>query len=168
MRLMLIISLGVLLTSCWPQSLSFKDGSMPEEWEFFYIKPVESQSANIPLNYTLDLSEALRTNIQNNTRLKLADDANDAQVNIEGVIANYTITPVSLQGDDVAAQNRLTVTVNFDIFITAPEDDEMTLRASRFIDYDSDTDLATVESEYLAEISNQIAQDVINKLLSNW
>lgn len=168
MRILLFIITGLLLTSCWPESVSFRDGSMPDDWEYFYVKNIESQSPNIPLSYPLDLSEVLKTNIQNNTRLKLTDDVASAQVNIEGTVLNYTITPVSLQADDVAAQNRLTVTAVFDIFINAAQEDEMRVTSSRFIDYDSNTDLATVESEFLAEISTQIVQDVINKLLSNW
>jgi len=36
------------------------------------------------------------------------------------------------------------------------------------VDYDSQSDLATVETNLLEEINTQIAQDVINKLLSNW
>ena len=44
----------------------------------------------------------------------------------------------------------------------------MTLTSTRFIDYDSNTDLASQEATLLDEISTQIVQDVINKLLSNW
>ena len=53
-------------------------------------------------------------------------------------------------------------------FISAPTEDKMTLTSTRFVDYDSQSDLATVETNLLEEINTQIAQDVINKLLSNW
>jgi hypothetical protein len=44
----------------------------------------------------------------------------------------------------------------------------MNLTSTRFVDFDSNTDLATVERTLLEEINTQIVQDVINKLLSNW
>jgi hypothetical protein len=44
----------------------------------------------------------------------------------------------------------------------------MKLTSSRFIDYDSNTDLASVEQDLMRQINEQIVQDVINKLLSNW
>ena len=34
--------------------------------------------------------------------------------------------------------------------------------------YDSQTDLAAAESGLLDEVNNQITQDLINKLMSNW
>jgi hypothetical protein len=44
----------------------------------------------------------------------------------------------------------------------------MKLTATRFVDYDSNTDLASAESALLDQINEQIVQDVINKLLANW
>lgn len=141
---------------------------MPEEWKTFSIRTLENKAPNAPLSYPLELSEALRSGIQNNTRLQLNSNENDAEVLIEGSVVNYSITPVALQEGDNAAQNRLTVVVELFYNIRKPEEKEMTLNASRFIDYAASTDLATVESTLLAEISEQIVQDAINKLLSNW
>ena len=75
---------------------------------------------------------------------------------------------MAIQDGDVAAQNRLTVRVNFQIDITAPQVDQKSLNATRFIDYDSSTDLGIVETELLNSVNEQIVQDLINKLLSNW
>lgn len=162
------ILLFLTLTSCWPKSISFKDGSMPEEWETFYVETLRNNATNTPLSYSLDLSEDIKDGIQNNTRLQLNSDQDDAEVFITGNINSYSITPVALQEGDNAAQNRLTVAVQFNILISKPEEKEMVLNATRYLDYDSNTDLGVVENELLAEINEQIVQDVINKLLANW
>lgn len=167
-RSILYIASFILLSSCWPKSISFTDGSMPPEWKLFHLITLEDNSGNTPLSYALDLSEAIRSGIQNNTRLQISDNPDSSQVVIEGVITNYSITPVALQEGDNASQNRLTVTANFSIYTKEPEESEMNLSSSRFIDYDVNTDLGTVETELLSEVSDQIVQDVINKLLSNW
>lgn len=141
---------------------------MPEEWDSFFVKTLENNTGNAPLSYNARLSELIKDGIQNNSRLSLDQNSDSSEVTVEGVITNYVITPVALQEGDNAAQNRLTVTVQFEIFISKPEEEVLNVTSSRFIDYDSNEDLGTVENELLGEVSDQIVQDVLNKLLSNW
>lgn len=168
MRILPFIIIATLLSGCWPKSVSFKDGSMPEEWKTFYVTTLDNIAPNTPLVYAVALSEEIKTGIQNNTRLLLNTESEDAEINIEGTITNYTITPVALQEGDNASKNRLSVRVKFKIYISEPEESLMNLVSTRFIDFDSSTDLGTVEGILLQEINDQIVQDVINKLLSNW
>ncbi len=168
-NIILFISLLWVLTSCWPYSVSLRDtGSMPPEWKTFTVKTIESNAANAPLSYAPNLSESIKDGIQNNTRLLLNTKPGKGEVNIEGVITNYTVVPVALQQGDNAAKNRLSITAQFSIFITAPKEQTMKLTATRFVDYDSNTDLASSENSLLEQINEQIVQDVINKLLANW
>jgi len=156
------------LTSCWPTRVGFKDQNFPEEWKVFHVKTLDNNSSNTPLSYPANLSEAIKDGIQNNTSLALGVSPDDAQLQIEGTIGSYTITPVAILEGDQASQNRLTVSATFNIYINEPEEDEMTLRSIRFIDYDASTDLGVVESTLLDAVSEQIVQDVINQLFSNW
>ena len=158
----------ILLTGCWPSSVSFVDGTMHVEWKTFFVKTLENNAPNTPLSYAPNLSEDIKDGIQNKTKLQLNSSADDAEIEIEGLIVNYSITPIAMQEGDNASRNRLTISVNFKLFIHAPEEDEMTLVSTRFIDYDSNIDLGIVETQLLAEVNSQIVQDVINKLLSNW
>ncbi len=176
MRFLPNIALLFLLVSCWPTSVSFKDtGSMDERWKLFSVKTLENNAANAPLSYQADLTEAIKTGVQNNTSLKLNSNPDESQVNIEGVINAYDVSPIAMQMGDVAARNRLTISTSFIIYIhverTANEklsEDKMTLTSTRFADYDANSDFNAVESQLLEEINKQIVQDVINKLLSNW
>jgi len=168
-KISVFILLIVTLTSCWPTVISLRDtGSMPIEWKTFTVKTLESNAANAPLSYAPNLSEDLKDGIQTNTRLVLNTKLGKGEVNIEGSISSYSVVPVALQQGDNAAKNRLSITAQFTIFITAPKEQTMKLTATRFVDYDSNTDLASVESNLLDQINEQIVQDVINKLLANW
>lgn len=169
MRLFLLFILLIGLSACWPSSVSLIDkGSMPEEWKTFSVKTLENNAPNTPLSYSAILSEKIKDDVQNNTRLLLNSETGKGEVVIEGIITNYSVIPVAIQDDDNSAKNRLSITVQFTIFISAPEEDKMLLTSTRFMDYDSNSDLATEEAALLEEINTQIAQDVINKLLSNW
>lgn len=168
MRAFFYISLLALLTSCWPKSVSFIDGSTPPEWEKFSLKTLENNAPNTPLSYAALLTEEVKDGIQNRSSLLLSSDPSETQIDIEGVITNYSIPPVAIQNGDAAAKNRLSVSVKFTIFIKAPEEEQRMVNAVRFVDYDANTDLGVVESTLLAEVNDQIVQDVLNKLLSNW
>lgn len=176
MRIVLSIALLGLLASCWPTSVSFKDkGSMDPRWKNFMVKTLENSAPNASLSYPALLTESIKDGIQNNTRLKLTSNADSSQINIEGAITNFTISPIAMQLGDVAAKNRLTISTNYTIFINVPPkenepitENKMTLTSTRFADYDSNQDFTVVESQLLEEINKQIVQDVINKLLSNW
>lgn len=169
MRIALLSILIIfLLSSCWPVSVSFKDVQFPEEWEKFHVVTLQNNAANTPLNYSVLISEDLKTGLQNNTRLMLAGDQDDAQIVIEGNIVNFSIQPIALQQGDDAAKNRMTISVDFTVREKVPEEKDNQFRISRFADYDANEDYSSIESSLLEEINAQIVQDVINKLSSNW
>ena len=165
----LIFFVGLFLfSSCWPTRVGFTDITFPDEWKEFSVKTFENNAPNTPLSYSATLTENVKDAIQNNTSLNLSGSPEDAQLEIEGIINSYSITPVALQEGDQAAQNRLSVSATFTIFIKEPEEDQMTVNSSRFVDYPSTTDLGVVESTLLEEVNAQIVQDIINQLFSNW
>lgn len=169
MKLFTFLITSILLTSCWPTSVAFRDISMPPEWKIFSLKTLESNAPNAPLSYAAKLTESIKDGIQNNSRLLIKTKATDKeQVAIEGIISAYSVAPIAIQQGDNAAKNRLTISVNFTIFISEPKEDKMTLVSTRFVDYDSNSDFSSIENQLIEDINQQIVQDVINKLFSNW
>jgi hypothetical protein len=168
-RSALYISILLMLSACWPTSVSFRDGSVPEEWKRFMIETLNNEAANAPISYAPELTEELKDAIQNRVGLKLvSNESDDPQIIVSGVVQDYNVAPVAVQGDDIAAKNRLTVSAYFEIFVLAPEEDVMEVRASRFVDFDANVDVGSVQAQLFQEINEQVIQDVLNKLLSNW
>ena len=167
-RIVFVVFLIPVLFACWPSSVGFKDaGSMPEEWKSFSVDMIENSAPNCPLSYGPQITERIKDAVQNNTRLALNTD-NGGEVEISGNITGYDVAPIAIQQDDNASQNRLTIRINFQININEPESESMPIAVSRFADFESNVNLASVEAQLIEEINEQIAQDVINKLLSNW
>jgi hypothetical protein len=161
--------LTLMLSSCWPESfMTPKDNSMPKEWKTFFINPIEVTTATAPSSYGAVLSETMRTNIQNNTRLKLDSKVGDSTLQISSIVTAYNTSPLAIQDGDVATQNRLTISVS--IVITTPTKglEEIRFTASRFADYSASQQLVDVEQGLIESINQQIVQDVIVKLQSNW
>jgi hypothetical protein len=169
MKFIIIIILFLSLSSCWPTSVSFNDtGSIPPEWNQFSLINLENTAPNSPINFSGYLSDKIRDGIQNNTRLKLSSTANSGELRLEGSISNYIISPIAVQAGDNVAKNRLTVTCIIKINITSPKEQEMIVNSTRFADFPTVKNITEVESELNELISQQIVQDVINKILSNW
>jgi outer membrane lipopolysaccharide assembly protein LptE/RlpB len=169
MRNLLFGLLVLLLGSCWPSSFSFKDkGGMPEEWKTFSLKTLEIEAATCPLNFAPLLSEKMKDGVQNNTPLLLNTTFGNGEVNIDGKITQYNVQPLAIQGNDNASQNRLTMTVQMNISIKKPKEEQWTLTSTRFADFNAGTNLSEVENKLFEDISVQMVQDLINKLLSNW
>jgi lipopolysaccharide assembly LptE-like protein len=168
LKFLSLLVIPMLLTSCWPTRIGFVDNSMPEEWKAFFVEPLELNAATAPANYNAVLTESLRSGIQNNTRLKMVGDPENAQVQISGTITAYNTTPQALKEGDNAAKNRLTISATFTIITPTQGLEKMQVTSTRFADYDSSQNLTDVENELIEIINQQIVQDVINKLLSNW
>lgn len=168
-RVILYITLIMMLVGCYPTSLSFRDGSVPPEWKRFMVNAIENKAANAPISYTSQLGELIKDGIQNQVGLTLVNnESEDPQITVTGTISAYTVTPLSLQDNNTEVKNRLTIRGHFEIFISVPKEEIMKLNVARFADFDASQDVGAIQSVLLEEINEQIVQDVINKLLSNW
>lgn len=169
MRRFPLFVLLLLLGACWPESISFRDsGGMPVEWKTFTIENLENTAPNCPLSFAPLLTEQLKDGVQNNTRLLLNTKKGAGEVNISGVISNYQVQPIAIQGADNATNNRLTMTLQLKVKITAPTEQEWQVVSTRFADFSASANLADVEQKLFTEIAAQMVQDLINKLYSNW
>jgi hypothetical protein len=111
-------------------------------------------------------TETLRDLLQAQTPLNLTSTEGDIQY--EGAIIAYDVQPVSIQADESAALNRLTISVTVHYTNTLDPKASADINASRFADYNSAQDLSAVETQLVEDISKQLAQDIFDKTLGNW
>lgn len=112
------------------------------------------------------LTETVRDLMQAQTPLALVKA--DGDYDYEGAITGYDVQPIAIQGNETAAQNRLTITVQVRFRSRFDEKQNTELSLSRFVDYPSSTDLSSVEEDLVRDISRQLAQDIFDRTLGNW
>jgi hypothetical protein len=78
------------------------------------------------------------------------------------------VTPVNVQGGEVAASNRLTIGLLVRYQNTLNPTLSFDRQFSRFADYSSELDLFSIEEQLVEEIGDQLTQDVFNATLGNW
>lgn len=173
MKYIFQISSSLLLSSimfgCFPTSIGFKDASMDPDLKFFSIDNFEQIAPNVPMNYPVQFTEFLKDGIVRNTKLKLVptDNANKHLI-FSGEINRFDLMPVSIQTDNQAAQTRLTVGMKVNIENLIKPDKSLTFNVVRFVDFNSDTDYNTLENQLLENLNEQLLQDILNKLQSDW
>jgi len=111
-------------------------------------------------------TDALKDKITGQTNLDLVNGVGD--VDFSGEIKNYRTSPTAITGDEVAALNRLTITVRVKFTNNINPDDSFDTSFSRYEDYPSDTNLADVEDDLIDQIVDQLVEDIFNKAFVNW
>jgi len=111
-------------------------------------------------------TETVRDLLLAQTPLKLARE--DGDVQYSGTLVGYDVQPVSIQANESAALNRLTLTLSVTYVHTLDAKKNTTFTVARFADYNSAQDLVTVEEQLVQEISRQLAQDIFDRTLGNW
>lgn len=134
-----------------------------ETFSVAYFKPqTPLASPQLAQNFT----ESLKDLIQQQSTLALVD--RDGELHYEGQITDYRVSPVGVQSDETTATNRLTLTVQVRYTNTLEPDLSFDRSFSKFADYESSFDLLAVEDELVAEINEQITQEIFNASLGNW
>jgi len=140
------------------------DGSI--DADTFSVAIFEEQASNAPTGYGASFSNFLKDFVLSRTKLNLREKEPD--IEISGKIIQYNTIPVSVQSDEVAALNRLTVVIAVSVINNKDEKQSFESNFSQFSDYDASQDLANVEAALLEDINTKLSQDIINKLTSNW
>jgi hypothetical protein len=169
MRLIVILFLFSVLSSCYPTSIGFKDNSMDSNLKTFSVENFDLSAPNAPVSYPITFVEYLKDGLLNNTKLKLIKTGgSDIHLLITGAITNYSLMPVAVQGNSQAALTRLTIAMRIEVENSLDPDKSFTISPSRFADFDSNIDINAVEANLLEEINGQILQDILNKLQADW
>jgi hypothetical protein len=145
---------------------SFTGASIPPEARTITVTYFVNNAQYVEPSLSQTLTDALRDRFLAQTDLDFINEGGDLQ--IDGIIADYSTKPIAIQGNETAAMNRLTVTVKVKYTNTLDPDKDYDLAFSRFEDYSSSQDLSAVKDELISLISEALVDDIFNKAVVNW
>ncbi len=164
--LILAVLFAVFFSDC-SMKYSFTGASIPPEVKTINIKYFPNNASLVEPTLSQKLTDGLRDKFSSETSLGLVNDGGDLLM--EGAITGYRTTPVAIQGDDQAALNRLTITIEVTYINTFDENMSFeNTRFERYADYSSDQSLTEVQEVLVDEISQMLITDVFNKAVINW
>jgi len=164
------LSAAAFMFSLWMvagcKTYSFTGASIPPGTETVSVAFFENRASIVQPSLSSVFTEKLKDRFVSQTSLRLTNSIGD--LHFEGFISDYQSRPVAIQGNEQAALNRLSITVSvrFSNKIDAKQDFESSF--TRYVDYDSRKNLNSVEQELIAEICNQLTEDIFNRAVINW
>lgn len=164
--LAVLIATTIIITGC-KVSYSFNGASIDyNETKTIDIRDFPNRAPLVYLPLTQTFNERMRDVFDRNTKLQFTDVNPDLE--IEGEITRYDLTPLAVQANALASQTRLTMEVRmrFKNNKNSQKDKEETISAYR--DFDSSKMLTDVQDELIDQLTKEIVDQIFNSTMSDW
>lgn len=158
------LAAGVLVGCKVTYSLS--GASIPANAKTVSIPYFPNNATLVSPTLSATLTDELQTRFTNQTKLELVPENGDLA--FEGEITNYSVQPVAVTSNDVAAENRLTITVKVKFTNRIDPTFDFNKSFSAFQQHPSSSDLSSVEGALIPELVSQLVDDIFNAAVANW
>ncbi len=162
--MILLLLLAVAISGC--KGYSFTGASVPPEAKTVSIVLFPNKAELVQPALSQSFTETLREKFSSQTSLILVPRNGD--LHFEGEITGYSTEPVAITGEQKAALIRLKITVNVRYVSKFSPRDNFETSFSRYEDYSSSLNLASVELDLISKISEALVEDIFNKSVVNW
>lgn len=170
MKKLLIVFMTLLtaaaISGCSIVKYSFSGTSIQPEVKTVTINYFDYKALKVNPNLSNDLTEALRDKFRKLTKLEQVDM--DGDLELQGEVTGYEVRAAAVTANEVAAQNRLTVTVKLKFTNRKFPEDDFEKNFSAYSDYDSTNSLDAVESTLCQEIIDKLVEDMFNASVAQW
>lgn len=166
MKTCLLVALTIAMNGC---SISYKFNGASID----YSKTRSISVADFPNNAALvyaplsnNLSDAIRDIYQRQTRLEVLRRGGNLE--LEGEITGYTLTPMAVSADSYAAETKLTLTVRVRFTNNVAPEESFEKTYSAYQTFDSSRMLNDVQDELCNTMITEIAESIYNDTVAKW
>ncbi|MBQ7640350.1 MAG: hypothetical protein IJS91_05095 [Bacteroidales bacterium] len=160
----LLLALVLTVSGCW--LYSFSGTSIQPDVKTICIEPVENKAMKVNPSLANNLFEAMCDKYKKLTKLEQVSDGGDLYV--LATIESYQVSAAAVTADEVAALNRLTVTVKVKFVNEKHQEDNFEKSFAAYEDYNSENSLDAVEGTLCDTIIEKIVEDIFNATVANW
>ncbi len=165
-RLVGILAILLCVSSC-TVSYKFNGASID------YSKTKSIGIADFPNNAALvnpmlsvNLTEGIRDIYTRQTRLQVMNSGGDME--LEGEITGYALTPMAISADSYAAETKLTMTVRVRFTNNVAPEESFEKTYTAFQTFNSSQLLTDVQDELCATMIQEIAENIYNDTVARW
>ncbi len=162
----ILLCIGLMMSSC---AVSFKFNGASID----YATTKSISVADFPNNAALvypplsnDLSEGIRDLYQRQTRLEVSRKGGDLE--LEGEITGYEVTPMSISADSYSAETKLTLTVRVRFINNVRPEESFEKTYSAYQTFDSSRLLTDVQEELCQTMIKEIGESIYNDTVAKW
>ena len=163
----LIVSILLLLpVSGCKVTYNFTNASLPPEIKTVSIQYFQNLAQLVNPSLSNYFTEEMKNKFISQTSLNVVNDFGDLQ--FSGHITSYTFAPIAIQGNEVAAKNRLTISVKVKFENSKDDKYNYDKTFTQFEDFDSNVNFTQVESELVRLIVEKLVDEIFNNAVANW
>lgn len=165
-KLVYFLWFALLLTAC---SISYKFNGASIDYTKVKTITIKDFPNQAPLVYpplSQLFTETLKDIYIRQTRLQLVPSNGDLE--LEGEITGYELTPMAVKEDAYASQTKLTITVRVRYSNRTNPDEDFEQTFSAYREFDSNQMLQTVQEQLCSEIVDELTDQIYNATVANW
>lgn len=165
-KILFLLILSMMASSC-RISYSFRTASINYDLtKTLYIGHFVNQAPLVYPPLEQRFNEEMKDMFTRNTRLQLVNQNGDME--IEGEIVGYELTPLAVQEDAFASETRLTMTVRMRFRNNKTDAPEIEERISANRTFSSNTVFDSVQDQLIGELIEEIVDQIFNATMANW
>ena len=161
-----LLFLAVLLSVVSCGIYSFTGTNIQPDVKTITIPFVEYKALRVNPSLSNELTEALQEKFRKLTSLEQVDEDGDLELVCE--VTGYDVKATAITAGEVAAQNRLTVTVKVEFTSRKYPEDDVSQSFSAYEDFDATQSLDAVEGALCETIIDKIVEDIFNATVAQW
>ncbi len=165
-KLLIVLAIFVFFQSC---TISYKFNGASID----YTKTKSISIVDFPNTAELiypplaqEFTETLRDTYSKQTRLQLLKRGGD--MNIEGEIIGYQLTPMAISADSYSAETKLTMTVKVRFTNNKNPEEDFEKSYIAYQTFDSSRMLSEVQDELMKTMVKEIAENIYNDTVARW
>ncbi|MBV5312204.1 MAG: LptE family protein [Prolixibacteraceae bacterium] len=160
-----VLLISVAFTAC-KISYSFTGASIAPNVKTFTVSYFPNRARLVNPNLSQQFTDGLQEKLIRQTSLNQIQE--DGDLEFSGQVTDYEVRPMNIQEGDLAAQNRLTVTIKVKFVNNKDHEQDWEKTFTAYEDFDSNNSLSTVEESLVPEIIKKLTDDIFNASIANW
>ena len=165
-KVILLLGCTVLMNGCGFVKYSFSGTSIDPDVHTVTINYFGYKALKVNPTLANQLTEAMKDKFKKMTKLEEVEM--DGDLEIEADVTGYEVRAASVTANEVAAQNRLTVSVKLKFTNRKHPEEDLEKSFSAYSDYDSTNSLDAVEASLCEEIVEKLVEDMFNACVAQW
>ena len=161
-----MVAIAVTLSSCLI-SYRFNGASIDySKTQSISIADFPNNAALVNPNLSNALSEGIRDLYSRQTRLQVLRRGGDME--LEGEIVDYNLTPMAIAANSMAAETKLTIVIKVRFTNNKAPEESFEKTYSAFQTFDSSKLLTDVQDELCATMITELSENIYNDTVAKW
>lgn len=163
--LLTVVLAAAIFTAC-KISYSFTGAVPMVGVKTFSVYYFPNRARLVNPNLSQSFTDGLQEKLIKQTSLSQISENGDLE--FSGQMTEYDVKPMNIQQGDLAALNRLTISVKVKFVNNKDHEQDWEKTFTEYEDFESTQSLSNVEDGLVTEIIKKLTDDIFNASLANW